>query len=538
MSTPAPTSTDDPWGDPEATRLWRDLVRIHPFNLEDPVRDRYEKPHYLAAAHRIAEAARAFGLDVRTFDPTHEEEPEAWHGVPRPNVIVDLDVGAAERVLILAHYDVVPVPEEQLGRWRTPPTEATRRDDGRWYGRGTNDDLGSGVVASLLALRRLRESKARRRNVRLLVCCDEETGGAGGIEALRHRDASLHPHDPERFVQGDVAIIPDGAPHATAASSGLAFVDATLPAPSPLADAIRLGGHLNEENRRALATRSRYPSPDYPDHGAPAPVITGRATVTRFDYTAAPASGDRPELLAAHAETDAPNFIPESVALGISGAPGPRAALGDWLAAHAPEGFRVQRAGATGLRAPAGAELWQVVGAGGHGGSPHRAKNPVPVTLELLKGATAAGLLAPGAGGATTFAVDLRLIPESTLAEGLDPVLAELKAWARREMPAARIEAPAARCRRGYCLPLDEPNLTRLAGILATTMGGHGIYGEYGGTDASSLADVIAPSGRPLPAIVFGSMDREARIHDAEESASPELLRGSSETIRRFVAEP
>ena len=51
-----------------------------------------------------------------------------------------------------------------------------------------------------------------------------------------------------------------------------------------------------------------------------------------------------------------------------------------------------------------------------------------------------------------------------------------------------------------------------------------GVFGEYGGTDASALRGMTTPGGKPLPAIVVGSMDRDARIHDAEESADPRLL--------------
>ena len=50
------------------------------------------------------------------------------------------------------------------------------------------------------------------RNVRLLVCCDEETGGEGGVEALKEHDARLPPRDPARFIDGDVALIPDKEP--------------------------------------------------------------------------------------------------------------------------------------------------------------------------------------------------------------------------------------------------------------------------------------------------------------------------------------
>lgn len=537
MSADASGEPVDPWADPAATALWRDLVAIHPSNLEDPVRGRYEKPRYGPAVDRIESAARSWGLEVRRYDPTHMETGERWRGIPRPNLIVDLEVEATERVLILAHYDVVPVPAEQLGRWASPPRELTRRADGRWYGRGSSDDLGSGVVASLLAMKRLRSADVRRRSVRLLVCCDEETGGEGGIEALKERDAERPHGDPERFLLGDVALIPDGSPHATAASSGVAFLDGTFTGPVALAEALGYGEHLVGLRSDAESHRSRYPSPDFPDHEAPFPVITGRASVTRFDLTSPEIAASRAVLLAAHAETDATNFIPEAVTIAIGGPTEERAKLRIWSTDHLPSGFRLASGGPTALETPIGSELWQIVGAGGHGGSPHRARNPVPVTFELLRGAGAAGLIDLSRTGVTSFGVDLRLVPESPLDHGLEPVLAGIRTWNRANAPTARIDAPPARCRRGYALPLDDPHLQRLAGILSDTLGARGIFGEYGGTDASSLSDVKTPHGRPLPAIVFGSMDRASRIHDAEESADPRLLRGVAESIERFVAD-
>jgi acetylornithine deacetylase/succinyl-diaminopimelate desuccinylase-like protein len=532
------TAPSDPLGDPEGTELLRDLVAIHPSNLEDPVRDRYEKPRYRAAVERIQRAARAWGLTTRVYDPVDDPEcAVALRGIPRPNLIVDLEVAAPERVLVLAHYDVVPVPEEDLGRWKSPPRELTPRADGRWYGRGANDDLGSGVVATLLAMKRLARGPRPRRNVRLLICCDEETGGAGGVECVKERDDRLPEGDPERFLFGHVALIPDGSPHATPASSGVGFLDASFAGPVPLSTALAYGARLEAIHAEVARQRSRYPSPDYPDFGAPAPVLTGRATLTRADLGPVDGSGPVPRLAAAHAETDAANFIPEAMTLAFRGPPGARKELLEAMRHRLPTGFRLAPAENTALPRSPDVDLVQVIGEGGHGGSPHRAKNPVPVALSLMRAAVAQGELDGAIVAPATFAVDLRLIPEATFAEGMDPVLEGIRAWARAECPSARIDAPSGRCRTGYALPLDDPHLRRIAAILEKTLDAHGSFGEYGGTDASSLSGVRTPDRRPLPAIVFGSMDRASRIHDAEESVDPQLLAGVAETIRRFVAE-
>lgn len=56
----------------------------------------------------------------------------------------------APTVVLYAHYDVQPAPPEQ--GWTSDPWTATRKEDGRIYGRGAADDI-SGLVAHLGTLR-------------------------------------------------------------------------------------------------------------------------------------------------------------------------------------------------------------------------------------------------------------------------------------------------------------------------------------------------------------------------------------------------
>ena len=65
-----------------------------------------------------APRTRSFARPARPGWRPASTTPRSWGtsrasgtASPRPNVIVDLDVGANETVLILAHYDVVPVPD-------------------------------------------------------------------------------------------------------------------------------------------------------------------------------------------------------------------------------------------------------------------------------------------------------------------------------------------------------------------------------------------------------------------------------------------
>ena len=525
-------------GDPAALELLADLVALAPTNLEDPTTGRYEKPNYGRTVERIERAARDWGLATRRYDPTTAgPHAGALPGGPRPNLIVDLDVGATERILVLAHYDVVPVPAEQLARWKSPPHTLTWRD-GRLFGRGSNDDLGSGVVASLMAMHRLTTGPAAPRNVRLLVCCDEETGGAGGIEPMKEHDLALPPGDPHRFLSADVALIPDGSPHATAGSSGALFLDATFDAPVALGAVVDLGQALASLHERVREWRSIYPSPDWPDHGAPEAKITGRATVTKFDARAEGGPTRPGQLLLAHAETDAANQIAESVTLAFALGPTPAASLLARARAAVEPPFRVEKAGATSLTIPPDAVAISVIGHSSHGGYPHRGHNPVPAALALLQHGVKAGWIDGTPPLRATFAVDLRLPPEMPIAEALTPFLGWANGWIRSYGTPAHVEAPPARCRGGYALALDHPALARFERILSETMGEHGVFGEYGGTDASALGVMPTPQGAPLPAIVFGSMDRSANIHEAEESVDPLLIAGVARTIERFVREP
>ena len=526
-------------GGAETLRLLTQLVATAPTNLEDPIHRRWEKPNYLRASEAIVRAARAAGLTTTVYDPMVAGDVEGdWHGAPRPNVIADLNVGAQDTVLILAHYDVVPVPAEQLARWKSPPHTLTLRKDGRLYGRGSNDDLGSGVVASLVAMRHLAEDEDLRRNVRLVVACDEETGGEGGIEAIKAHDLELPRNDPGRFLRAEVALIPDGSPEATGGSSGVAFLDGSFARPVPLAQVVAFGEELVGLHDVARTWKSIYLSPDWPNRNAPEKVITGRASVTKFDFQASSGRRAGVGLVAVHAETDAANQIGASVTLVVDGsAPEIDRFVGS-LEPILPAPFSLGRNGPTALTVPPGAKTLQVLGVACHGGYPHWGHNPVPPTLELLRSSIARHLLDGATIGTATFTVDLRIIPEMEVDRALSTVMKRTRAWSKAHRIPAQLEAPPSRIRSGYAIAPDHPAVLKLERILADVYGVRGVWGEYGGTDASALRDLKTPSGKPLPALVFGSMDPQAHINDAEESVNPRHLAGVVRAIERFVREP
>jgi acetylornithine deacetylase/succinyl-diaminopimelate desuccinylase-like protein len=535
-----PAAAKEALGDPDAYPLLRDLVGFANTNLEDPAHGRWEKPHYGETARYLVDVASRFGLRARIFDPvTDLPSLEGLHGIPRPTVIADLDVDADERIIIMSHYDVVPVPAEQLARWKTPPHELTYRSDGLFYGRGAADDLGSGVVPSLLAAKQLRHNPAVQQNIRLLICCDEETGGAGGIEALKAHDERLPVNDPARFLDADVVLIPDGDPHATAGSSGVLFLDGTFSRPVPLPRIVAFGESLAGLQHLAQSWVSVYPSPDWPDHGAPSPFITGRATVTKWDVSSErDAATNRPRIAALHAETDATNQIAQSVTLVVRGTATQLSVLPFQLTPFLAAPYRLEVGGATSLREPPGALALSVVGTSSHAGYPHRGHNPVPAAVELLDRALRAGLLDDSLPLAATFGVDLRLIPEMAMDTGVHAALGYARNWSAQHDPDARVDAPPDRGRGGYALPIDHPALLKMERILASVFGAKGVYGEYGGTDASSLIGLQTSRGEPLPALVFGLMGRTSHIHEAEENLDPIGVARVTETIRRYILEP
>ena len=75
----------------------------------------------------------------------------------------------AEMIAVLGHLDVVPVGDG----WKKPPFGA-EIEDGKIYGRGTNDDKGPSLAA-LFAMRAIREAGIPlKKSIRLILGCDEE----------------------------------------------------------------------------------------------------------------------------------------------------------------------------------------------------------------------------------------------------------------------------------------------------------------------------------------------------------------------------
>ena len=102
------------------------------------------------------EDARRLGFEARDFD----------------GYACDVTLGdAEEKIAVLGHLDVVPVGDG----WTKPPFDGLV-ENGRIYGRGTNDDKGP-ALAALYAMRAVRDAGIPlKRGIRLILGCDEESG--------------------------------------------------------------------------------------------------------------------------------------------------------------------------------------------------------------------------------------------------------------------------------------------------------------------------------------------------------------------------
>lgn len=86
----------------------------------------------------VVELFEAAGADDTALVDVPDGYPCVFADIPGPE--------GSPTIMLYAHYDVQPAPPEQ--GWTSDPWTATRKDDGRIYGRGAADDK-SGLVAHL-----------------------------------------------------------------------------------------------------------------------------------------------------------------------------------------------------------------------------------------------------------------------------------------------------------------------------------------------------------------------------------------------------
>ncbi len=150
-----------------------------------------------AAAVRLGEAIRFRTVSLTSdaddrapfqgFHAWMQQRYPAFHAAARRQVVGELSLlytwtgsdPAQPPIVLLAHQDVVPVPDDTRGDWIVDPFEGVIRDDAVW-GRGALDDKGS-----LIAILEAAEFLARqgRQPVRTIIFAfghDEELGGDNG----------------------------------------------------------------------------------------------------------------------------------------------------------------------------------------------------------------------------------------------------------------------------------------------------------------------------------------------------------------------
>ena len=121
-----------------------------------------------------AEPGAPFGREIRTMlDTALADAGEMGFEVRNIDGYAgDVTLGEKqEKIAVLAHLDVVPVGDG----WTRPPFGALI-EDGRIYGRGTNDDKGP-ALAALFAMKAIKDAGIPlKKGIRLILGCDEEEG--------------------------------------------------------------------------------------------------------------------------------------------------------------------------------------------------------------------------------------------------------------------------------------------------------------------------------------------------------------------------
>ncbi len=229
-----------------------------------------EKKNYSECAQIIEKYCEDAGLQVEIFDSNHD-------GIPQPNVVATLDVGAEKTVLLCTHYDVVPAGDVE--EWTHPPF-VTTEEGGKIYGRGVTDNKGN-VVAAVAAAKELVDKGSSKVNLKILISPNEEIGGVWGIDYLMNGPPK---------IRGDFAIVVDsGLEYVSIGASGVVSGTMTVRGtqghagyPFKFPNAIHLSIPLMQvmldfvDVRRKVT--SEFPAPP----GSPQQTLWGRFSMTVY----------------------------------------------------------------------------------------------------------------------------------------------------------------------------------------------------------------------------------------------------------------
>lgn len=219
-----------------------------------------EPVHEMAAL--TAELCRAAGfVDARSME-VPDGYPPVYAEVSGPE--------GSPAVVLYAHYDIQPAPPEQ--GWTTDPWTATRKEDGRLYGRGAADDKG-GIAVHLGTLRAFDGSPPC--TLKLIVEGMEET--ASNLPAFVRSRQELFACD--LFVVCDMGNLRVGEPTLTTSLRGEVACLVTVrtlehplhsgvfggPAPDAMIALSRLLATLHDDEGRVAVegvTRIAWEGPD------------------------------------------------------------------------------------------------------------------------------------------------------------------------------------------------------------------------------------------------------------------------------------
>ena len=228
------------------------------------------KTGYVDCAEVIRREAESIGLKTEVYDSVEL----AVDKKPRPSVVVRLDVGARETVLVATHYDVVAAGTG----WRHDPFKLKVEGD-RAFGRGAADDKGA-IVSAMGALRELAKMTPRA-NVALLACPDEEVGGELGLGYLVNHAKT----------RSDAVVVLDASPAMVSiGASGLLWGEVTVKgkqghagyphlSKNAIDEAIPFLEKLSKYSKIRERIRSKIPAPP----GSPYKQIWGRFSLTMLN---------------------------------------------------------------------------------------------------------------------------------------------------------------------------------------------------------------------------------------------------------------
>ncbi|TGZ37194.1 hypothetical protein CRM22_011344 [Opisthorchis felineus] len=149
----------------------------------------HPNPDYSAAVHWLRQQGESLGLTcfITELIPSNPILIMRWKGR-------EPDLPA---ILLNSHMDVVPVKEEN---WSYPPFSGVLSEDGKIYGRGSQDMKCVGIQ-QLEAVRRLKNRGITelRRTVFLSFVPDEELGGVHGMQPFVEGRHPLHPGSPNEI---------------------------------------------------------------------------------------------------------------------------------------------------------------------------------------------------------------------------------------------------------------------------------------------------------------------------------------------------